>query len=399
MFDLRSGLPYFWVRNGLPYLYPALERDERCDVVVVGAGITGALCAHALASAGIGTVVVDAHSAGTASTGASTSLLQYEIDTPLHELIDRVGERTAVRSYELCLESIDAIGELAARTGHGGFIRRHSLQYASHRSHVDALRKEHAVRTAHGFQVDLLERADLKRIVPFSAPLALMSHAAAEIDAYAFTHALLQDVLRMGGRVYERSEVKRFGRSGDDHELRTTEGHRIHAKHVVMATGYASQQYLPAPVIDLDSTYALASERMGPGPLWHQDCLIWETAQPYLYLRTTPDGRVIIGGLDEPFSNAVRRDRLLDRKTRRLTRAFHKLFPKLPFKPEYAWCGTFGTTKDGLPYIDRDPSTGAWFVLGMGGNGITFSQVGAVLVRDAILGRANSDAALFRFDR
>ncbi|HEX2616628.1 MAG TPA: FAD-binding oxidoreductase, partial [Flavobacteriales bacterium] len=121
--------------------------------------------------------------------------------------------------------------------------------------------------------------------------------------------------------------------------------------------------------------------------------------QPYLYLRTTPDRRVIIGGLDEPFRDPKRRDRLLARKTQQLTKRFQELMPEVPFIPEYNWCGTFGSTPDGLPYIDRDPLSGAWFVLGMGGNGITFSRIGAVIVRDAILGRPNADARLFRFDR
>jgi glycine/D-amino acid oxidase-like deaminating enzyme len=39
------------------------------------------------------------------------------------------------------------------------------------------------------------------------------------------------------------------------------------------------------------------------------------------------------------------------------------------------------------------------FALGYGGNGITFSALAAGIVRDAILGRANPHADLFRFDR
>ena len=31
--------------------------------------------------------------------------------------------------------------------------------------------------------------------------------------------------------------------------------------------------------------------------------LLWEAARPYFYLRTTEDGRLIMGGLDEPFRN------------------------------------------------------------------------------------------------
>jgi glycine/D-amino acid oxidase-like deaminating enzyme len=44
--------------------------------------------------------------------------------------------------------------------------------------------------------------------------------------------------------------------------------------------------------------------------------MIWEASDPYLYLRTTPDGRIICGGEDEDFSDEAARDRLLGRKPR-----------------------------------------------------------------------------------
>jgi len=50
--DLRSGHPYWLLKNGLLASYPALKRNETCDVAVIGGGITGALVAHASATRG-----------------------------------------------------------------------------------------------------------------------------------------------------------------------------------------------------------------------------------------------------------------------------------------------------------------------------------------------------------
>lgn len=400
MMDLASGLPYHWILNGLPHRYPALRQDVRCDVAIVGAGITGALCAHACMQAGIHAVVLDARPIGTGSTAASTALLQYELDTPLHELIGRTGERDAVRTYHLGVEAVSELVQIAEGLEEPSATSRCSVQYASRRSHAAGLRKEYAVRRAHGLDVTLWDRHTVHRHFPSLRTIALANHAAAQLDPYAFTHRLLQDVLHRGGSVFERTTVLDHARApSGPFVLRTNTGHTVHAGHLVMATGYESQRYLPRPLLDLHSTYAVASERMERTTLWHEDCLLWETAQPYLYLRTTPDGRAIIGGLDEPFRDPRRRDRLLGRKARRLAALFQRLIPDVPFVAEYAWCGTFGSTADGLPYIDRDPRSGAWFVLGMGGNGITFSRTGAVIVRDAILGKPNANARIFRFGR
>jgi glycine/D-amino acid oxidase-like deaminating enzyme len=92
---LRAGYPYSLVKNGLPVDYPKLEKDARTDVLVMGGGISGALAAHYLVSEGIDCILVDGRTIGLGSTCASTSLLQYEIDTPLHQLIAMVGKEPA----------------------------------------------------------------------------------------------------------------------------------------------------------------------------------------------------------------------------------------------------------------------------------------------------------------
>lgn len=57
--DLISGQPLWPVAAGLPASYPALRSDLECEVVVLGAGITGALVTHRFAADGIDVVVLD----------------------------------------------------------------------------------------------------------------------------------------------------------------------------------------------------------------------------------------------------------------------------------------------------------------------------------------------------
>jgi glycine/D-amino acid oxidase-like deaminating enzyme len=79
---------------------------------------------------------------------------------------------------------------------------------------------------------------------------------------------------------------------------------------------------------------------------------------------------------------------------------FSRLFPDTGIKPEFSWTGTFGSTRDGLPFIgEYKPRRHSYFSLGFGGNGITFSVIAAAILTDLIRGRKNKDAALFAFDR
>ena len=82
------------------------------------------------------------------------------------------------------------------------------------------------------------------------------------------------------------------------------------------ATGYESVKYIDKKIVDLNSTYALCSEQGNADDVpFKSRALLWNTADPYLYLRTTADNRILIGGRDEPFFNPKQRDKLLQKKT------------------------------------------------------------------------------------
>ena len=182
--------------------------------------------------------------------------------------------------------------------------------------------------------------------------------------------------------------------------LTTKNGFHITARRAVIAAGFESKALLGGEAGTLLSTYALISEPLPKIPARHRQCLIWESGSPYLYLRTTREGRVIVGGEDEDFVNAKQRDALISQKTRTLVKKFARLFPEVKLEVAYAWAGTFATTKDGLAYLGAHPRfPHAYFALGYGGNGITFSLIAAELIRDDFLGRKNRDASIFRFGR
>jgi FAD dependent oxidoreductase len=76
----------------------ALVRDIETEVLILGAGITGAVIADVLADAGLKVTVVDRRGAAKGSTAANTALVQYEIDTPLITLTRKIGKEKAVRA-------------------------------------------------------------------------------------------------------------------------------------------------------------------------------------------------------------------------------------------------------------------------------------------------------------
>ena len=399
--NLTSSHPFWSVNNGLPDNYPSLQRDVACDAVVIGGGITGALVAVHLVEAGVKTLLIDKRDIGTGSTSASTALLQYEIDVPLRELIRKVGSAAATRSYELCRASIGKLERLAARLKIDcGFERRPSLFLARHQREIPELREEFQLRRKMGLELQFLDSAAIEKRFPFSRPAALFSKDGGQVDPHRLTHGLLAAGQRAGLEVCDRTEMAGLEQTRRGVRISTKNGFVITARRAVIAAGFESKALLKGEAGTLLSTYALISEPLPKISEWHKQCLIWESGSPYLYLRTTAEGRVIVGGEDEDFVNAKQRDALISQKTRTLVKKFARLFPEIKLEVAFAWAGTFATTKDGLAYLGvhpRFPHT--YFALGYGGNGITFSLIAAEIIRDCFLGRKNCDASIFRFGR
>lgn len=335
------------------------------------------------------------------STAASTALLQYEIDESLKSLIKVAGRNRAEKAYLACRDAIKSIADIVKKEKLSvGFSQLPSFQYASRKKDVAGLEDELTARKKIGLEVDWLEPDDIEKRFKFRAPAGLLSKSGAQIDAFRMTHALLSrkaDNLH----VFDTTKITSIDCRKRGVRLRTQCGHTIKAGTLVVACGYESQKLIPFKVVDLSTTYALISKPVSPDLFWEQNALIWETKTPYLYMRTTPDNRILVGGRDdEKRHEGKTRRRRLAKKVRGLLDDVHRLRPDLPLYPEFSWAGTFGGTKDALAYVGDIPCmANTYFILGFGGNGIVFSQTGAEIVRDRILGKENPLTDLYTFDR
>lgn len=315
--NLKSGYPFSLIKNGLVADYPKLEEDINTQVVIVGGGISGALAAYYLTQLNIPCAVIDARSIGLGSTCASTSLLQYEIDTPLHKLAGMTGISNAAKAYWLCKEAIDKLMAIAEKIGFSDIQKRKSLYYAAAKKDVPDLKKEFNARKKQGFRVQYLNEREVWEKTGINAPAAILSADGGATDAYMFTHHLHKYCIKKGVRVFDCSPVKKIEHKKRSVELVTENGCCIKARKVIYATGYEVVQYIDKPIVKLLSTYATISEPLSlEKPFWKNDMLLWNTASPYLYMRTTKDNRIVVGGRDEDFYLPGKRDELITAKTK-----------------------------------------------------------------------------------
>ena len=400
--NLHSDYPFWMIKEGIINNFPTLNANHKTEVLIIGGGITGALIAHKLWSEGLQVTVVDQRHVAHGSTSASTSMLQYEIDVPLFKLKKLVGEKHAEKAYQLCAEGIDKLKDITAPLPKQADFKKYpSLLYASFEKHTkEIIEPEYEARKKAGFDVEILRGADIEKEFGFQAPSAILSQQGGQVNPYKLCHYLLGNILQNGNHVYDLTEVTGWDVE-DDHVLVTTkEGWEIQAQHVIVACGYESQQYVDKKVTDFNSSFAIVSKPFdSKKQFWKDNALIWETKTPYLYMRTTGDNRILVGGRDEVFHDAQKRDALIPQKRIQLEHDFKKLFPEIPFQTDFAWAGTFAETEDGLPYIGTYDEKRVHFAMGYGGNGILFSVIAADIICNEIKGKKDPNRTIFSFDR
>ena len=85
---LNGGCLYWNNKNKIRKVYPYITKNQRCDVLIIGAGITGAITAFFLAREGMNVIIVDKNIVGYGSTAATTALLEYQVDIDLHKQVN-----------------------------------------------------------------------------------------------------------------------------------------------------------------------------------------------------------------------------------------------------------------------------------------------------------------------
>jgi glycine/D-amino acid oxidase-like deaminating enzyme len=373
---------------------------QTSDVVVIGAGVTGALVADALTAAGLTVVVLDRRAPACGSTAASTSLLSYEIDVGLVELAEMIGEERAVHAYRQSMRAVQDIAALADSLPEPcGYAQCPSICLATQHRHARDLEAETALRQRHGLDAEYWPAQRVEQAYGLPSHGAIHTATAGVLDPVRFTRALLDRAHERGALLLSRTPARDVRQEKSGLVVVTDRG-EVRAGWVVYAMGYEMPAQLRAGMVALHTTYALVTEPVEDLGPWNGASIVWETGRPYFYMRSTPDCRVMMGGADTPFKDAAWRDRLMPGRTKRLEKRLKEWLPAVTTQTAFVWAGTFGETRDGLPYIGpMADCPQALYALGYGGNGITFGAVAARIVADICLGRPGEDADLFRLDR
>jgi|GEM_PF-1604339 len=387
--DLHKG-ETFWHQTGKEADYLTMIKDEQAEVVIIGAGMTGALIAYELLKDHYDVVLLDKGVPGYGSSDGNTGIIQYNSDNSLNEMIEEHGEQRAVDFYRMSIEGIKLLHQIANELKEDvGYAPKNSLYLCAKEEHKPKLQKIYATLNKYGFPAEMITREELMQEYSLHAFGAMKTPLDLELNPFKWIQAVHRSNLAQGARVYKNIEA--IDVISDDQGrsiVQTKNGLRVTTKFVIYAIGYA-ENIIPEvePLVERNSTFSVVTEKMDV--FWGERALVWDTAEPYLYFHSTDDGRVIAGGRDK---EGVKFNSLeeIDIQNEKILARIKVYFPAFSSKPYTMWQSVFGISKDGLPFIDkRKIEENQYIALGYGGNGTCYAAIAAILIRCYLKGEVH----------
>lgn len=395
-----QGECIFTRTNKVPKQYNYLTEDIEAEVVIVGGGVTGSILGYYFSKSNIKTVILEKARVGHGSTSITTSLLQYELDSNAMELKAYTEFENIIKSYKLGLKALDEIDNFINEFRNNCEYKKvDSLLYTAKDLEKKEIEEEYKIRKDAGLDVSFVEEKD--NPYSFNLKSGLISIAGgSQLDPYKFTHSLLKEGTKNGLRVYENSEVVKVDYKEKYVEIETIYGHKVKGNIVIVATGFNTELFTSRQFGTKTTTFNIATKPIEGLEDKYKNIVIRDNEDPYNYIRTTEDNRIIIGGEDINFNPDIMNEELCNKSYEKLEQRVKNLFPQYKIEVDYRYCGAFASTKDNLGFIGKDPNNKKlWYGLGYGANGILFAVLGGIMLSKLYLGEVDDGLSLFKVNR
>lgn len=354
-------MDFLWTKSITPPDFPALDGDKETDVLVIGGGMAGILCALQLREAGADYILVEGKKIGRGITKGTTAVLTAQHDTLYQDMIKKFGKGKAELYLKANLGAVERFRKLSERIS-CDFEDKPSVMYSLH-NRTDMEREAAAVRSL-GFDAEFTTDTPL----PFSVAGAVRYPGMAQFHPLKFLHSAAK-----GLNIYENTFVQKL-----DGTTALTEHGRIRAKKVIIATHY--------PFVNSHGMYFMKLYQQRSFVIALENapdlgCTIEDAAENGIYLRNY-NGLLLVGGGDhrtgQPGGGFA------------IPRSFAKqYFPEA--REKYVWANQDCVSLDGVPYIGPYSAglPGVYMASGFNLWGMTTSMVASEILTDLVMGRAN----------
>ncbi|MES2437214.1 MAG: FAD-binding oxidoreductase [Patescibacteria group bacterium] len=345
-----------------------LDRDLVVDIVVVGGGMAGLMCAQRIRrdNKNLKVVVVEAGICGAGASGKSSGFITPDSELELSDLVKEYGEEKAKKLWDFVKKGVTSIKETIQRRNLPcDFSVQDSLYVANDQKGYKKVEAEFRAQKKAGYNAFLFDEKRIKSILGTDTYMGgVRTKDTFGMISYLYCQELKESLQRDSMAIYEETPVTEITPVG----IRT-EKFIIQADKVVVCT----DRFLPDFNIAKDEVYHAQTFLAISEPLPHASVnalfpnapvMVWDTDLIYQYYRLVEGNRLLLGSSSIVHTYNKNESSYTDGILRKMYRYLKEKFPHVPVHFEYMWGGLIGVSKDFLPIAGRDPVNKNMFFIG-----------------------------------
>lgn len=351
--------------------FEQLKNDLQTEVLIIGGGITGILCAYLLNQANVDYVLVEADCIGSGITKNTTAKITSQHGLIYHKLLQKFGVEKTRMYLEANETALDFYRELCGSID-CDFETKDSFVYSL--NHPQKIEKELDALHRIGYDAKYADNLSL----PFSVAGAVKFKNQAQFNPLKFLAQISQ-----GLRIYEHTKVRELAPN-----IAITQHGKITASKIIVTTHF--------PLLNKHGSYFLKMYQHRSYVIALEDAhkvngMYVDEAEKGLSFRNYKD-LLLIGGGDH-------RTGKKGGNWTELSAFAQKYYPHAHEK--YRWATQDCMTLDDVPYIGTYSKRTSNLYVATGFNkwGMTSAMTAAMILRDMILEKENPYAPVFHPSR
>lgn len=368
-------------------IYPYLNKDIDCDVIVVGGGISGAITSFFLGKEGFNVVVLEKNIIGYKNTSISTSCITDFVD----ELYLK-REKDKNNLSRLNRRANALLDEILVDIGDNNYLKKINHNIISTKMFQKGMFKaELDQRVKLGEEVNMLEKGNgividnlARTINPYNLTCDIFSY----LSSFPNVH------------IYENTKLKSFNSSYDCVKVITNNDYIISAKSLIITTSIDGIDISSIPSCELYKRFGIKLKTN-----FKEDLSLKVLNDIPINIRVDNFGNMLVSGIDTKYNYRMENDKYLSMQEKenekRLKSLVYKLFPKIEIADEIiSFSGDIIQTKDRLPVISEiDKLPNVYLNVGVGSSSIQNVLIGADILKEAVRGYYKKEASLFKINR
>lgn len=381
---MKKQVLSYWLKDSQKKTYPRLEKNLNVDILIVGGGITGILCAYQLAKQNKYRIaLVEKNRLYHSTTGFTTGKVTVQHDDIYHQLIKNKGETIARAYYQANSEAVQGLKKIVEEENIDcDWVDTKAILYAFSEEEAKRLQREQNAYDTLGIPYEWLD----KETLPFQTLGGLAVPDQGVFHIVRFLDGILNN---LNVDIYEKTKIIKTNPTEKGAVAETADHYKISAKYIVLATHYPIYKRFNFYFTKIKPTCSYVA-------IAHEFAIKPENAyinliDPVLSIRflDSADPKLMVAGFGHDVKNYYS---YLDQIHKLIAMATERLGAK-DFTEE--WYNQDYESMDMVPLIGKITDAPLYLATGFRKWGITSAFVASLIIKDLIEGINNQYAYLY----